>query len=116
MRFCKHCESILAKQTTPTGIITFQCRCQYAEEGRPEDTLMSVEFYGTEQGSLKHDVLIENAPFDLAGNIVMKDCIQCNLNYMTMIRIGEKEETMYTCSCGYRATHAEYMNQINKKV
>jgi hypothetical protein len=31
-----------------------------------------------------------------------------------MIRIGVNEITIFTCSCGYRATNEEYMKQLTK--
>ena len=114
MRFCPQCESVMTKSTTATGSIVFHCRCQYMIEGNPDDTLMAEGFLETSQGNLKHDVFIENAPFDAAANIVLKDCPQCGLNFMTMIRIGISETTMYTCSCNYQATHDNYMKEISQ--
>lgn len=113
LKFCQQCESVMTKSTSATGIIVFQCRCQLTEEGQPDDTLMAEEFLETAESNQKHEVFIENSPYDPAGNIVMKDCPQCGLNFLTMIRIGSAEVTIYTCSCGYRATHSEYMKAIS---
>lgn len=103
----------MAKSTTATGAIVFRCRCQYTIDGEPDDTLMAEEYLEI-QSNLKHDVFIENAPFDAAANIVMKDCPNCGLNFMVMIRVGANETTMYSCSCNFRATHAEYMKMISQ--
>jgi len=113
MKFCPECSSVMAKSTTATGAIVFRCRCQYTIDGEPDDTLMAEEYLEI-QSNLKHDVFIENAPFDAAANIVMKDCPNCGLNFMVMIRVGANETTMYSCSCNFRATHAEYMKMISQ--
>jgi len=109
MKFCEECGSVMAKTTTAAGQIIFQCICLITEVGEPRDTLMYEEFLETAESNQKHDVFIENSPFDLAANVVLKDCPQCKLNFMIMTRIGSDEITIYTCSCGYRATHSEYM-------
>jgi DNA-directed RNA polymerase subunit M/transcription elongation factor TFIIS len=113
MKFCNQCESYMTKSTTSIGTIVFHCRCQFTIDGQPDDTLMAEEHMETAQSDLKHQVFIENAPFDAAANVVLKDCPQCDLNFMIMIRIGAKETTMYSCSCGFRSTHEEYMHMIN---
>ena len=114
MKFCKECESMMTKNTSIGGNIVFQCRCQLIEDGTPEDTLMAEGNVGTEENNFKHEVFIENAPFDSAANIVNKECPKCNLNYMTMIRIGMNEDTVYSCQCGYRSTHSAYISSVNE--
>lgn len=118
VKFCKYCGSVMSKATPSSGgNIHFQCRCQYTEEGGPDDTLMQEEYLETEafSSSLKHAIFIENSPFDPAGNVVMKDCFNCGLNFLTMIRIGAAETSMLVCSCGYKSLNDEYMDQLNKK-
>lgn len=102
MKFCPQCSSVMTKNTAAIGTIFYQCRCQYTVEGHPDDTLMAEGYLETTTDNLKHVVFIDNSPYDPAGNIVMKDCPQCKLNFLTMIRVGINETTMYTCSCGYR--------------
>lgn len=113
MRYCSQCESVMAKNTTAVGTIVYNCRCQLTVDGQPDDTLMAEGFLETTKSDLKHSVFIENAPFDPAGNIVMKDCLQCGLNFLTMIQVGENLTTMFSCSCGYSATHDEYMKHLS---
>lgn len=108
MKFCKECESRMIKQTY-NNAITFQCICQLVVQGEPDDTLMAEGYIEINKDNLRHDVLIDNAPFDLAGNIVMKDCPQCKLNFLTMVIIGESQITIYKCSCGFQSTHDNYM-------
>jgi predicted RNA-binding Zn-ribbon protein involved in translation (DUF1610 family) len=101
----------MTKNTTVTGVIEFHCRCQLIEPGHPDDTLMAEEYVDA-GSSNKHDVFIENSPFDLAANKVLKDCPNCGLNFMILIRIGPSESVMYVCSCGYKAAHSEYIKQV----
>lgn len=105
MQFCPICDSVMTKITTSSGQIIFQCHCQQIIEGSPDDTLIAeenLEYTGTD---LKHEVFIENSPFDLAANIVLKDCPKCKLNFMTMIITGDNQQSMYTCTCGYKTSN-----------
>jgi predicted RNA-binding Zn-ribbon protein involved in translation (DUF1610 family) len=104
----------MTKNTTTSGVILFSCRCLLTEEGSPDDTLMAEEYLETADSDQKHDVFIENSPYDPAANVVMKDCPQCGLNYLVMVRIGVTETTIYTCSCGFRAPHDKYMKMATE--
>ncbi len=112
MQYCPECESVMVKNTTSTGQIIYQCRCQITVPGTAEDTLMYEEYLEDDNSYAKHADFIDNSPYDLASNDVMKDCLQCGLNFLTMIRIGVQETTIYTCDCGYISTHAEYMAAV----
>ena len=106
MKFCPECKSVMAKTTTSTGEIVFLCHCQVTVKGNNDDTLMA-SGGGTGQSDLKHAVMIDNSPFDLAGNKIKRDCPLCGVDFLTLVRVGANEITMYTCSCGYRATYDE---------
>ena len=113
MRFCEKCGSIMQKNTTATGEIVFQCRCQQVN-GDGNDTLMAEGYIETNEAAQQHMVFIENSPYDPAANIVMRDCPKCGLNYLTLIRVGVNETTMYSCTCGYLATHTQYTEEFIK--
>ena len=117
MKFCNYCESSMIKQTSLTGI-TFQCRCQNTVEGEPDDTLMIEEFLESTNNALKHEVFIENAPFDLAANIVLKDCPSCNINFMIMVIPDSTTQTsLYVCGqCGFKATHEEFITETKETI
>lgn len=114
MHFCKQCGSRTTKEIVNNKII-FQCNCQLIIDGGPNDSLMYEEFIETNESNLKHAVFLENAPFDPAANVIHMDCPKCSLNFMTMVRIGVNQITMYACSCGYSATHEEYSRSLSKK-
>jgi DNA-directed RNA polymerase subunit M/transcription elongation factor TFIIS len=113
MHFCEKCGAIMTKSPLPTGEIVFQCKCQQIIGG-PDDTLMEEGHTNTNEAAMMHMVFIENSPFDTAANCVKKDCPQCGMNYLTLIRVGGNEVTMYTCECGYRAVHSKYVEDISK--
>jgi DNA-directed RNA polymerase subunit M/transcription elongation factor TFIIS len=115
MKFCPLCSSVMTKTATPTGTIIFHCRCQNTIDGGPDDTLMAEGFLETAESNLKHEVFREQSPFDPAANIILKDCPQCGLNFLAVIRIGNRETSEYSCSCGFSATHDDYMKVINAK-
>ena len=104
----------MQKNTTPVGEIIFQCRCQQVVGGA-DDTLMAEGFVETSEAAQKHMVFIENSPFDPAANIILKDCPSCGLDYLTLIRVGTNETTMYSCTCGYLATHTQYVQASAEK-
>ncbi|QYB17512.1 hypothetical protein PV-S19_0148 [Pacmanvirus S19] len=112
MRFCPQCSSVMTKSTSVTGSIVFQCVCRLIIEGQDDDSLMAQGFLETAESNLKHEVFIENSPYDPAANVVLKDCPQCGLNFMVMVRIGVTETTMFSCRCGFKATHDEYMKLV----
>ena len=114
MKFCDLCGSFMNKTTTITGNILFVCRCVKQIEGGPEDTLMASEYFETEESTLKHQVFIEQSPEDTARSIVMRDCLKCGLPFLTFIRVGTQETTMYTCDCGFSATNNEYNKRVSK--
>jgi DNA-directed RNA polymerase subunit M/transcription elongation factor TFIIS len=114
MKFCEKCGSVMQKNTTAAGDIVFQCKCQQIA-GTSDDTLMAEGFVETGEAAQKHMVFIENSSHDPAANIIMRDCPKCNLNYLTLIRVGVNETTMYSCTCGYLATHAQHMEEFASK-
>ena len=101
MKFCDQCGQIMKKEPLITGRVVFQCKCQRIEGGR-DDTLMDFGQLETTDSTLQHEVFIDNSAFDPAANIVKKDCPECGLDYLRIIRVGINEVTMYTCTCGYR--------------
>jgi predicted NACHT family NTPase len=96
------------KITSISGEIIFICRCGKSIKGNDDDTLFAEGSIENTESNLKHEVFIENSSYDSAKNIVLKDCLSCGLNYLTKIRIGINETTIYTCICGFRSTHEEY--------
>lgn len=101
MKFCVVCKSKL-QRSTATGKIVYTCVCANTYNGEPEDTLLLEEQFEREQSNLKYNTFIENSAFDPTNMRVMRDCVQCKRNYMTLIRIGEQSKVLYTCVCGAR--------------
>lgn len=95
-------------KSTATGQIVFQCKCQLQLQGAPEDTLMAEGYLEAAESNLKHEVFIDNAPFDQAAYKVNKPCLNCGLDFLVQIRIGSQAAVIYTCSCGWRVTYDEY--------
>lgn len=107
VRFCDQCGSRVAK-TTVTGAVTFKCVCGQPIEATAEDTLMYEEHF--ESAGAFNETFIENSPFDPAANVVKMDC-PCGLDFLTKIYVGDDQTVLYTCTCGFRATH----NELTKK-
>lgn len=112
MNFCDICQSVLTKEILSNGQIRFICSCLYEKAGDAADTLIAEVFLQVVEAS-QQEVFIENSPHDPAGNIIMKDCPQCGLDYMTLIRVGKLENVIYTCICGAIIPYTEYTK--NKK-
>jgi hypothetical protein len=81
-----------------------------------EDTLMAKgeEGVSAEVVASKHEILVENTAFDVAGYRVRKECPQCSLDYLSLTRIGEAENVILSCSCGYHASQASHEKSIKK--
>ena len=101
-------------KNTSTGVIVFNCKCQMQVPGTPYDTLMSEGVLEMANSNRKHDIFIENSPFDPARNIVIKECPSCGLDFLTIIRVAASETVMFTCTCGYSATNDEYIRKMEK--
>lgn len=100
MKFCVECGS-RTQANTATGELSFDCiQCQKRYNATPQDTLMVEEFIKTEAENLKYQVFIENSPYDVTNKKILKQCPKCKIDFMTLIRIGEQEKVMYTCTCG----------------
>jgi hypothetical protein len=95
------------------GNIKFVCVCEAVELGDANDTLMESGTIDADMSSIRDSVFIQNSPFDAAANTVRKTCLNCKLDYLTMIRVGEDSATIYTCKCGWSMSHLEYMKTIN---
>lgn len=106
MEFCVQCESLLRKQETSDGKIIFICRCGMRYEGTPVDTLIYKKQMNT-KGS-QHVTMIENSPYDDAGNKVFKQCKKCTLPFTTKVILVDVGQTYYTCDCGFVMSHQEY--------
>ena len=104
MNFCKQCQSILTKEIRQDGSISFICSCLTEQPGIPADTLIYEEFLGPVDVAHR-EVFIENSPYDPAGAVIKRDCPQCGLDFMTLIRVGQAESVIYTCTCGAVIPH-----------
>ena len=111
MPFCPKCHELMEKHPVDSGDVIFQCSCSRVVGG-PDDTLMDSEYPDTSGSIANHAVFIENSAHDPAANIVMKDCPQCGLNFVAIIQVGVNDVTMYTCTCGMKMTHLEYIAAV----
>jgi len=114
MKFCDICESRMVKSTA-TGRIIFICGCGNPVDGTPDDTLIYSRQTTMSHSNLKHEVGIENAPFDNARYIIETPCGSCSLPYITSIRVGVQEQVLYVCGCGFKATYQEYTDLMNSR-
>jgi len=101
MKFCSRCQHFIKKQII-LGEVVFQCVCSNREESTDEDVLINSSNTEETNSIEMYNNLIEFAPFDRTNQLVQKDCPQCGLDYMTQLRIGEKEIVVYRCKCGYK--------------
>jgi DNA-directed RNA polymerase subunit M/transcription elongation factor TFIIS len=113
MRFCPECSTIMDFMPSADGI-QFKCVCGYSEPGTAEDTLRAEGFLESSESAARYEVMIDNAPFDQAAFRVYKDCPGCGLNYMAQVNIPG-DMSYYTCDCGKKISHADYMAADIKK-
>lgn len=115
MKFCALCESHTVKHTHQ-GAIIFRCRCLNETIGTPADTLMAEGVIAAEESSQKHEVFIEQAPFDPARNIVAKPCPKCRMPFLTLILVGVNQQSLLVCECGYRASSKEHAANVSASI
>ncbi len=109
MNFCEQCQTCLDKEILKTGVIMFTCSCGVTKLGTNNDTLILEEFPEMADMTQKYDAFIESSAHDPAGYIIKVDCPECHVDFMTLIRVGANETVMYTCTCGYVTTYADYI-------
>lgn len=89
------------------GQIIFKCVCGNEAPADDDDTLMEQEVIDGVESIQKYDIILDNAAHDPARNIVMSNCRDCDLDHLTMTRVGD-EVTVYVCECGYRSSYTAH--------
>jgi DNA-directed RNA polymerase subunit M/transcription elongation factor TFIIS len=106
MQFCPKCERAMAEDTS-LGYVVFRCHCGEEVRGTPSDARVggatqedreTVELYAT---------LLANAAHDRVNQQVARECLECGLDYMTLVRLGENEVVLFVCKCGARVLGAD---------
>lgn len=99
----------MTSAATFNGVI-WKCRCGQIENGCDDDTLFFEEYLENAHSNMKHQVFMENAPHDLAANIILLPCPKCRLIGLTLVHVGDKMTTMLICKCGYKTPYNNYEN------
>ena len=86
---------------TGTGSIMFNCYCGVQEKGDKMDALIASDVLHTGQTAEMYRRLMRNAAHDRVNQQVKKDCPNCGRDYMTQIRVGDREVVVWVCKCGY---------------
>lgn len=109
MKFCDSCEARMDKETSAEKIIHRCKSCGFITDGTKEDTLMFEEYVevGAESNSAKYEDFIKNSAHDTAGYKIKQQCPKCKSPFMTLMRIGERQTTMYTCTCGHMQSYGD---------
>jgi predicted RNA-binding Zn-ribbon protein involved in translation (DUF1610 family) len=101
MKFCTLCKRSIRRKISGGNVI-YKCYCGKVEPTLPEDVMIgNLTLLSTEKTTEMYDNLITLAPFDRTNQLDPKQCPNCGLDYMTRLRIGTSETTIYRCKCGY---------------
>jgi predicted RNA-binding Zn-ribbon protein involved in translation (DUF1610 family) len=86
---------------TSSGEVRFSCTvCGEIVPGDADDARVGGAVLGAGETTAMYNRLIKVSPFDRVNQLVQKTCTACGLDYMTQIRVGEREAIVYTCKCG----------------
>lgn len=99
MRYCRVCQRSMRRDPT-SGTVEFKCYCGAAEQGGPEDARIGGASLGAGETVEMYRRMIRGAAHDRVNQLVARHCPGCGRDYMTQIRIGDAEETVYQCKCG----------------
>jgi hypothetical protein len=102
MRFCFVCDRAMVRGTH-VGRVMYRCSCGCSISGTPHESRLGGASFTSAETTEMYGRLISNAPFDRTGQLVQRDCPDCGLNYMTLLRIGAAETVIMACKCGYRS-------------
>ena len=100
MKFCSNCEKYMSRDIIG-GMLWFQCMaCGEKLEGDDWDCRIGGEMLRSAETAEKFFTLINKSSFDAINLKVMRDCKKCGLDYMTQVRVSEREIIIWTCTCG----------------
>lgn len=101
MKFCPDCGRVLVRDTS-TGRIEFECTtCANRIDGDAWDARISGGVLHSGETAEKYINLIRNAADDRVDQLVRRDCPKCGLDYMTQVRVGDREVVIHKCKCGH---------------
>ena len=86
---------------TSSGAVVFRCFCGARVEGTPDDARIAGDILHAGETEEMYRRLIRNAAFDRVNQVVLRDCPECGLDYMTQVRVGAREVVVWVCKCGY---------------
>lgn len=92
--------------STGEAKVFFVCEiCHFRKDGLAEDTLWF------EAANVREDerfqTVLERASHDPASKTIAIDCPSCGRKFMTMVRIGKAQTTLYVCVCGAKRGYTE---------
>jgi len=90
---------------TSSGSVVFNCYCGYTVKGTAKDAQIMGGMSGETEEMYRR--LIRTAAHDRVNQQVKKDCPKCGLDYMTQIRVGDREIVVWVCKCGYDSSRTE---------
>ena len=104
MKYCTACEQSLTINISG-ATIGFSCpSCGKTAVATPEDLLIEQKLGKMTDTRMLYANLIRNAAEDRVNLQVARDCPECGLDYMAILRLGEEESIVYKCKCGYEVT------------
>ena len=103
------------RRETSTGVLIFRCYCGYSTKGSSEDSLIKSGTPNSEESTEMYRRYISNSPFDRVSQQVKRDCPKCGLDYMTQVRVGSREDVIWTCKCMYGVTRTGRVLNMEKK-
>ena len=99
MRFCPNCNRVMSRDPS-SGSVVFQCPCGVNEPGGPIDARMGGEVFGSTDTAEMNRRNIKTAAFDRTNQLIRRNCLECGMDVMTQIRIGDAEIVILVCTCG----------------
>lgn len=112
MRTCPECDRVMTRDTSSASV-SFACFCGVKIEGTPEDARIAGDVLHAGETEEMYRRLIKNAAFDRTNQQVLRDCPDCDRDYMTQIRVGAREVVMWVCTCGCELSRKEVKMQTD---
>lgn len=105
MHTCPQCNRAMTRDTS-SGSVSFVCYCGVRVAGTAADARIAGDVLHAGETEEKYRRLIKNAPFDRVNKQVKMVCHGCGLDYMTQLRVGDREVVIWVCKCGYDSSLA----------
>jgi hypothetical protein len=102
LKFCRECQRCLRRNFASGAVVFEGPVCLASAPGTADDARVFGSGARITDVAALYPDHIRYAPVDRATLRVARDCRDCGVDTMAVVRLGESATTIYACECGRR--------------